>query len=65
MFEKDYVEESTFNILETQVEDIESRLSNNEANISEIVNALSIISRILSKKYDTSELDESINGINY
>lgn len=33
MFEKDYVEESTFNILETQVEDIESRLSNNDSPI--------------------------------
>lgn len=65
MFEKDYVEESTFNILENQVGDIESRLSDNDANISEIVNALSIISRILSQKYDTSELDEYINSINY
>lgn len=65
MFEENYVEQSTFNILETQVESIESRLSDNDANISEIVNALSIISRILSQKYDTSELDEYINSINY
>lgn len=64
MFEN-YVEESTFNILETQVEEIESSLTDIDSNISEIVNALKIISNFLSQKHDTSELDEAINCINY
>ena len=52
-------------LLENRVIGIEEELTTNDDNISQIVEALRLISSILSQKHDTSELDSAINSINY